>query len=250
MGEKKGNNWKKEREIKAMRRSDGSDGELVRKLLPKRRNLRSKISGQGTAKRGIAWLSFFEKKLNARGVQTVASYNGNFVVPDRDGQEPQFLMPHPCIPPSSKPLFTTRYFGDIYTVEALKFEVKKKNVNGTKIIIIDSEVSVDYEEVKKNEVVIVFRNDDCHFIWIEDEKKRVTILNSLNHVERVMQGVQNSWTYRYSGMLKPPEYSMLSKNEVAEIVSNAFDKSLSHLIEEAGVVVQDGEKQIITMGVT
>ncbi|MDF1498135.1 MAG: hypothetical protein P1P85_02130 [Patescibacteria group bacterium] len=203
--------------------------------------------------RGIIWLNFFEKKLNQRGPQIVASHNGTFVVPDRDGHKPQLLLPHPCLHPGDKPLFTTKHFGDVYTVLALNFKAKTESVNGTKIIIIDSEVSIGYDRAKgkTNKVVIMLKNNKCHFIWIKDEKKRAAVLHSLNHAEKTTQGTKNSWTHRKSGMLKPPEYSMLGKNEIIEIVSNAFDKPLSQLIEKAGTVIQKSNgQQIITMGVT
>ncbi len=235
--------------IKRMRILDSSNELPVEKILPKRRNLGKKINNQKTIG-GIVWLDFFKKKLNTRGAQMVASYSGNFVVPDRDGYKPQLLMPHPCLCPQSKPLFTTRYFGDIYIIKALKFEVEEKYVNGTKLIVIDSEVSIGYDKAKENKVVIMFRDDKCHFVWIEDEKKRMSVLSALNHAERTAQNTKNSWTHRYnSGILKPPEYS-LSKDEITEIVSDVFDKSLSQLIKEAGAVVvkKDGQ-QIITMGV-
>ena len=235
--------------IKGMRILDGSSELPVKKILPERRNLGKKINNQKTIGR-IVWLDVFKKKLNTREAQTVASCNGSFVVPDRDGYEPQFLMPHPCLCPQSKPLFTTRYFGDIYIIKALKFEVEERHVNGTKLVVIDSEVSIGYNKAKENKVLLMFRDDECHFVWIEDEKKRMFVLSALNHAERIAQNTKNSWTHRYnSGILKPPEYS-LSKNEITEIVSDVFDKSLNQLIEEAGaVIVQKNGQKIITMGI-
>lgn len=208
--------------------------------------------GAMNRKPGVIWLNFFRKELNAKGAQVVASHEESFVIPDRNGNSPQFSMPHPCLHPLYKPLFTTKNFGDVHTVTALKFEVEKRNVNGTGIVIIDSEVSMDYEEAKKNKVVIMFRDNSCHFIWIEDEKKRTAILYSLNHAEKVMQGTRNSWKHKYnSGILKTPEYSMLDKEDIFEAVSNAFDKPLFKLMEEVGKVSQNNQgQQVITMGVT
>ena len=102
--------------IKGMRALNGLSKKLAGKTLLKRRNLRKKIDDQKTTG-GVIWLEFFKKKLNTRETQTVAVCDENFVVPDINGQEPQFLMPHHCLQPSIEPLFTTRHYGDIYIVK-------------------------------------------------------------------------------------------------------------------------------------